>query len=770
MFPKDKYVSYNSIYSLKNLGYHKLTEEEQRRAQEGVTTSARQTSTALDDLTAAARRADETFSSGILSVPRTLGDTIARVAGDALASPVRFFEARFQTLQRLTDYGINFNYSMRSMETAVNDARMELGEFAGLVKQNSERLAMFGIGVNDGANAFLTTMAEAYRQQYRYGNDIETTLRRLGFTVEEIRETFLDYNTLMAYSRSTEVRNSAVRNQQATEYAELLDDIANLTGKRRDQISDEIVNAARQGQVQARAAQLPEEMRGQYLTFLGSMRAQFGDSIGELSEDLLGPGVGQTSTTRLMQSQMRGLSSTLLQLRRLYETPGADAREIERLENLARVQAGQSNELNQSGLAIWNRVTDAGGVMARVMTETANQQAMYAEAQARLQRRSPGVQITPEMISAEITAMQRERRAGAATTATGEGPLRDYQQFLDNQIALERAQQDVRARTINFAYDNLSTVITRSGTILSTFISDTFRPGGELDVAFNTFQGYIDDLAGGTDRVRANNAARAAQEEGYGLGAEGIRLAGELGVVREELAAASDPAAIAELEQRRDALVRQLREMGVRDLQVNAQAAAITIRDPASVRVLSQVPGSQAAEGTPGGSNNAIGTLGTIGRLFKDFGDESRVALHGIQSVQTPEQVAEVMRMSSMGTMQALSDELLSRGGSKQAMSQISSITRTNTSMLDSMLNNFRTNLRDIATRVETTPEAPDAVIREMISQLPRQLRSSFEEALSSTLRPSLDSLVTINTQQAEISDRIKRNTSGISRDYMRGA
>jgi hypothetical protein len=745
--------------------------EQQARAQEGVTASARESSTALDDLTAAARRADQTFASGILSVPRTLGDAVARVTGDTLATPIRFFEARFQTLQRLTDYGINFNYSMRGMETAANDARMELGDLANIVKSSNDQLTMLGVGANDGIQNFTNLLANAYTLQYKFGNDIETNLRRLGFSTEELRESFLDYNTILAYSRSNEIRSTTQRNLQAAEYAELLDDISNLTGKRRDQISDEIVQAARQGNVQARAAQLPVEMRDQYTTFLGSMRAQFGQNIGDLTEDLLGPGAGQTSTTRLLQGQMQAFSRTMHQLRRLYEDPNASPQEIARLESLARAQAAQTSELNRSGLAVWNRVTDAGGVISDTMTQTAQAQAVYAEAEERLRsQRGAGARITPAEIAQEVSRLNQERRDRAQRNAPANSELASYQQFISNQIALERGQQRARALTIDFAYDNFSTVVTETGELVEDFVNGLFGPEGDLQKAFNRFQGWINDVSGGSEIVRGNAAARAAQERAYGLQAEGIRLAGELQDIRQQL---SDPnlteARRLELLEDRSRVMDQIRELGVSNMIVNAQAAAIQIDNPDSVDILSRVPGSEAAQSGAGGTN-AIGTMGTIGRLFKDFGEESLVRLHGIESVQTPAQVAEVMRMSSMGTMQALADSLTNQGSGRETIAQIRTVARTNTTVLDSMLNSFRNNMRDIATRTETSPTIePDVIIREIMNQLPRQLRTSLEDAITSTLKPSLDSLVTVNTAAAESSDQIRRHTRNINRDYMRG-
>ena len=94
------------------------------------------------------------------------------------------------------------------------------------------------------------------------------------------------------------------------------------------------------------------------------------------------------------------------------------------------------------------------------------------------------------------------------------------------------------------------------------------------------------------------------------------------------------------------------------------------------------------------------------------------------------------------------------------------------TARIDSMLNTVSSRLRDVVTTVaqDNNNTSPDTVINEFMNQLPKTLKTALEEAMGSSLRPSLEQLVNIGTQHAETSNKIRKSFSGITNDYMRSA
>jgi hypothetical protein len=97
---------------------------------------------------------------------------------------------------------------------------------------------------------------------------------------------------------------------------------------------------------------------------------------------------------------------------------------------------------------------------------------------------------------------------------------------------------------------------------------------------------------------------------------------------------------------------------------------------------------------------------------------------------------------------------------------------RSNTNALNGTLNTISASVRDITSRgFETEPTVDtDAVMREFMEQLPRHMRASVEEAFGNTIRPSLENLVSLNREHVDTSNRIRKQTKGIGRNYWGGA
>ena len=735
-----------------------MSDDDQRRAQEGLTESAGSASTALDDLTAAARRADETFASGILSVPRTLGDTIARVAGDSLASPVRFFEARFQTLRQLTDFGINFNYSMQSMETAVNNARMDLSQFAGMVSQNSEIMGLFGENVNSGATNFLNSMSQAFDLVQANGQTIENNLARLGYTTDEITETFLNYQQQMVFSGVRNRRDQAAINRSAAEFAENLDDLSVLTGKRRDQLAEEMLEVSRRGDIMARARQLPENIRQTLGETVGEFEQQFGPLMGGLVSDILGPGFAQGRSVAV-QAANEEFANTIYRMRSAFER--GDEAEVERLRRLAESQASRfldSDEFVNMGVF---RGTEFGDTMAQLGEEMA-QSAYFVRQNIRDRlEQDRGRAVTDAEVDEELRRMQEERRAqaqGQAETA--------YQQFVDNTIALEKAAQTARRTAIDGAYTYLEGTVQSVGRLFEGLVT---RLTGDATRQVDTFGAVADRLLA---FIPSGSAADTQTEidRAASLGTSGAEIAGQMGAIAEEMAGASG-ARLTELQSQFRELVERSRQIEARTIAINTENAEINLTDQDRDRLmrLFGVDGS-TPEGTTPDQGGSIGTIGRFGRLFNNFGSESLVPLHNIESIMTPAQMGDLVERSASGMARAIVSQI-DNVSSDRAVSAIMRTSFDTQDQLRVLQGNLNSVMRNVTTASAsgTTSEINLDGLESEIRQIAARMKGPLEEALTSSLRPHLEQIVSYSRTTAETNTRIQRNIRGVVGDYTRG-
>lgn len=729
-----------------------MSDREQREAQDDVTESAKGTSTALDDLSAAAARADATFTNGILSIPRTLGDAVADIVGDRLASPVRFFEARFQTLRQLTDYGINFNYSMETMETAVNEARMDLSQFAGMVNKNSEAMGLFGENISDGTQVFLNTMAVAFDQVQANGNTIETNLARLGYTTDEITETFLNYQQQMVFSGVRNRRDQAATNKAAAEFAENLDELSALTGKQRDQLAEEALEVSRRGDIMARARQLPENVRTMLGETVNEFEQEFGPLMGGLVSDILGPGFAQGQSVAL-QTANEELSNTLYRMRAAFEA--GNSQEVERLQGLAAAQASRFLDSEEFiNMAVY-RGTQFGNTLAEAGEQIANS-ANFVRQNVRDRLLREGKPADDQAVADEIARMQRERREsaqGQAETA--------YNQFVDTQIELERAAQQARRIAVEESYNYLSGTITRVGGLFEGLVT---RLSGEAERQAGNFGGVIDDFL---DFIPGSDDAdiQAEINRAGSLGPQGQQIAGQMAAIAEQLQTATGERR-AELQNELERLLEQSRRLEAQNMIINANNVQIRPVDEAALdRLFPRTPGETPQE------PNSIGTMGTRGRLFRNFGKESLVPLHNIEAVMTPRQMGELVERSASGMAQAIVNQI-DQASSNNAVSAIMSTSFTTQDQLRVLQGNLNSIVRSV--RESSITGSPAEInldgLENEIRQLASQMRGPLEEALTGALRPHLEQLVGFSKTTAETNSRIQRNIRGVVGDYTKGA
>lgn len=721
-------------------------------------TAAAEASITLDDLAAAAKRADSAFDNRFMNI-RSVTDGLNALGPvmSGLAKAFGVFESRFQTLARMSDYGAAFSFNIREMDQAALNARMTLGQLSGIVKENSENLAMFGVGVEGGLTAFTKVITNMQNAGAEFGNTLEIDARRLGYSFEALNETALNYSQIQAYSRNRERVDENARNQSMAEYLETVDELAKLTGKRRDEISDEMVKEARQGNNIIRARQLGD--RGDdYMKFLGAFRTEFGNTLGDLGSDMLGPGFGQTQEMRTLQGVLHPLSNAMSQLRKAYEDPTSTDAQIRRLEDNVRAQAAGSMELDVMNLGVYNKVNAVGGLLSQVVTEQAQMLAQTEAYQDHVQK-VEGRTLTAAEARLELMQKTRALQARGMKDAPEGTPERAFQEFIKTQVDLEKSSNSLRQSAVDTAYNNLAGVMSDMARMFGKFTSSSQESLANVVKLFDERMSTM--IGGGTD-VAFSQAVADAKKAATAIGdTESVnllrRLEENIGILNDQSQYAKHGEARTNIE----SIVDQIKTLEAENMVIRAKTVVLSIEDLAKLNRLPK-EGDQ-------GNDAMFGSMKAYGRLFNNYGEETMQPLHGLEAVTTPAQMADIVMSAASGGRSALVQDLLSTGFNQNP--GLNESVRFTSAKIDSMLNTVSARLRDVTTTIsQDTNTNPDQVINQFMNQLPKTLKTALEDALGSSLRPSLEQLISINAGHAETSDKIRKGVNGMSNDYMRGA
>jgi|TARA_B110000908_G_C10262285_1_gene460269 hypothetical protein len=720
--------------------------------------SAEEASITLDELSAAAKRADSMFDNAFLKV-RSVTDGLNALGFTKLAKVFGVFEARFQTLARMSDYGASFGYNIQAMDQAALNARMSLSQLSNIVKESSETLTMFGMDTSDGAVSFTSIIDSMQTNVTRFGRTTEENARLLGYSFEALNETVLNYATISGLARSRERFDENARNRSMGEYLDTVDELAKLTGKQRDAISDTMVKEARQGQNIIRARQLGE--RGDdYMQFMGGFRAEFGDTLGDLNADMLTAGFGQTDETRKLQGVLSPLSNAMEQLRVAYEDPTSTDAQIKRMQDVVRSQAAGVSDLEVMNLAVYNRVNSTGGLLAQVITEQSALMAQTERYRDFVASQEGGSRtLSLEQARAELMQNTRDLQSGAmSSNADPNSPAGMFQKYIKAQIDLEKGVNTAKQAAIDGAYDNLAVTMSKLGTTFTTLNTRLLESSANF---VDSLSAMLSDLGSMTGTQQAQTIAQTRATlssliNNQDVGTEASQLLVDLATASRNINTAPDAAS-------RQSAVNDMQAIIDRADQLSATARVIDI-DNAEIKITNADLSRLIPGATPPGQ--MFGSMKTLGRLFNNYGEETMQPLHGLEAVTTPAQMADIVMNAAMGGRSALAQDIVS------GISRASTSTASNsTARIDSMLNTVSSRLRDVVTTVaQENNTSPDTVINEFMNQLPKTLKTALEEAMGSSLRPSLEQLVNIGTQHAETSVKIRKSFSGITNDYMRSA
>ena len=520
-----------------------------------------------------------------------------------------------------------------------------------------------------------------------------------------------------------------------------------------------MAEVSRSGDVQARTRQLGEA--GQKSLNESLLKAkQLGPGVAKLTQDLLTAGIPKGESKRL-----RGLageySSAVLALRDA-QTKG-NAEQIKLAEANVQVEAEKlrDNETIQR-LALFSGVNQYTDIASNVLEETATG---YARALgiAKQQLEKEGIGVTAETLSARVNQIVEAEQAAAIATAK-DGSQRVQQAMIDALTVVQQSAAQAQ--------------ITGTGELIKAMSGPMSEFGGlltqlNLPNKIADFNKFFTDMLAGLGAITNDLSTRgtAASEEALGKGAN--ELSRELHRLSREFNEATGP----EKENIGRALTEAIKKASelpaLSNMLVDANNVTI-IPDQTFIDGLTEALRTGRGDRELPPPRRDTGSLGKTGKLFENFGKQSNMLLHGIESVQTPEQTADIMRHSAIGTAQAFADSLRGMQGMEAAayiktavVPAIEQMSGSTLQSVNGMLNTLKAASVTNNTSAQTS-EIDPSMLEQIMNKLASNIKGPIEEVFKG-LKSPMDDFASTAREQLAIQQKQLKGIRGMSGDAMRG-
>ena len=155
------------------------------------------------------------------------------------ADMIRYQERLLDVYRKVTESGASFGGSLDAVRTAAVSAYLTLDEFVGVVRKNSDAFSGMGLSVAAGIEKFSSANAKLIGPESEFNNAIFG----MGYTAEQASDMLAG----MIRSQGVMSKNGAASTDQLAkltfDYMTELDQLSKITGKRREQIDEEVKKA-----------------------------------------------------------------------------------------------------------------------------------------------------------------------------------------------------------------------------------------------------------------------------------------------------------------------------------------------------------------------------------------------------------------------------------------------------------------------------------------------------------------------------------------------
>jgi len=271
-----------------------------------------------------------------LSYIPVVGNTLANV----FTAVARNAEQLGNSFINATATGATFGGSVLDMARSASEAGMTLDDFAGLMQRNGEALLGFGETTADGARRFSRLSRTLLNT-----ND---GLYNLGLGTQQINEGLLNYSRLLRIQGIQQGLSDRQLLSGTQDYLKTLDELAKVTGERRDSLAEEQAQIASSAQFQAALQGTSADVRQSFNDLITQMP---NNEMKELAKDVLATGTVSQEQNQLLASQFPNVVSALQESRKnIQSNTVLTTRDRQRIDNIL-IREGQRVAQSISGIA-----------------------------------------------------------------------------------------------------------------------------------------------------------------------------------------------------------------------------------------------------------------------------------------------------------------------------------------------------------------------------------------------------------------------------------
>jgi len=292
-----------------------------------VETDLRELAALTQKLTNGTAQASDVFGTMSRTLPGPLG-----LVASGFQQVALYQEGLLKTYRDLASSGMSFGGSLTDMKLAATGAYMNLQEFGGLLKRNSQDVARFGGSANGGVKEFSRLAAELQ------GSEIGGNLRALGLTAEQSNEAMIGYVANTGGRSKLELQNTQQILKGTSDYVEQLDRLSQLTGKSRQELEAQQKAKQREFDIEMTKARMSVEDRDAFDAALQEAEALMGDAGKDL---VLARAQGREVTGdagKLMKATSGQAAATVENLQQIAKTYGRNSTEFKEASDKARLQ------------------------------------------------------------------------------------------------------------------------------------------------------------------------------------------------------------------------------------------------------------------------------------------------------------------------------------------------------------------------------------------------------------------------------------------------
>jgi len=221
------------------------------------------------------------FGSELLFGGNTLS-TFAKelpLVGTVLTPLTQMIDDNVETYREFSTIGGTAAKGLYDFSIMAAQAGVPIDDFRQLIMENSQSLKLFGATTTSGAKNLA-----ALSKEFRDGPGRE--LMQLGFTSTELNETLIDLAELNSNIFTMGRIRDKVTAKSAAEFSNTLFDLSVITGKRRDQLKDEMKQAASDYRSRVAMASMDDDQQKRFLANLTMGGAAMQDALLDMADGI----------------------------------------------------------------------------------------------------------------------------------------------------------------------------------------------------------------------------------------------------------------------------------------------------------------------------------------------------------------------------------------------------------------------------------------------------------------------------------------------------